>query len=246
MAQNPIQLGEARVAGLSYRLISGRHSAEEGCALHNAAYRLWHRCWESTFSELKSEAKLNPQDFLRQDIISALYDGQRAVGLLLHTYLNLELDAVREQPYLATYPAEVIDRLREEGVSKVLTMEYLTLDPLWRKSKVGLSMGEVILGLGAKLFAASGFEAMLVVTRNDRGVNQTLYGYGGRCLAAGLTKHNVPVDIVSLDRGKTRPGPNEKVNYWIEYFWGKRQDTVDIAKFSQSVLEQANPARKAG
>lgn len=235
-------LSLARIKKLDYVLFSGGEAPENLTIRHDQAYKLWKKNWQDTFAQLKSEAKLRADDFTRQQVISALFSGDTAVGLLLHTHFNLDLEAVREHTYLSTYPAEIINSLREQGCAEVLSMEYLTLDENWRKHLVGVSMAEVILGLGVKVLEASGFGSMLVVTRNEKKVNEILYGYGARCLAPNLTKHNVAVDLVSLDRGKTHPGEHSEVNQLIDHFWRRRQDTVGVENLFSSL---AAPQKKA-
>ncbi|MGZ3694761.1 MAG: hypothetical protein ACXWQO_11300 [Bdellovibrionota bacterium] len=238
MESNVLNLGEHKVASLRYLLLGGATVTPETYLLHNQAYALWTRSWQQTFADLKSEAKIKADDFLRQDVIGALFDKDKAVGLLLHTYLDLDLDAVRDHSYLVTYPSHIVSQLREAGATKVLTMEYLTLDKSWGRAKIGVALSEVILGLGVKLLENSGFGAMVVVTRNDRQVNRILYGYGARCLEAGLTKHNVSVDLVSLDQGTTHSGQNADVNRWIEYFWVRREDHSQLKELQKNILEK--------
>ena len=228
MNQGVFQINEARLGRLRYILLSGSDAPPEFRAIHDCAYELWKLSWQETFAELKSDARVRADDFVRQDAISCLCEGDRAIGLLLHTHFNLELSAVRDHGYLATYPADVIDKIRAESTPEVLSMEYLTLDSRWRQSAAGVPLGEVLLGLGAKLSEVSEFGSMIVVTRNDRRVNEILYGYGARCLAADLRKHNVSVDLVSLDKGKTHPGKNPEVNRWIDYYWGRRVAAADF------------------
>ncbi len=222
--------GASRLHKLRYLLHSGSMADPATAPLHNSAFRLWQKSWRQTFAELRSEAVPRADDFTRQSVIGALFYRDEAVGLLLHTYFNLDLEATRAHSYLSTYPPSVVDKLRSEGIKEVFSMEYLTLDPNWRRNLVGVPLGEVLLGLGVKLAENSGLAAMLVVTRNEKRVNDILYGFGARCLAKDLTKHNVAVDLVSLDRGKTHPGPREEVNSWISHFWGKREDLAQFAK----------------
>lgn len=223
MAQDVEQINEYRIRKLRCFLLSGKHVDANLYPYHNNAFQLWQRNWQKTFAELKTHSQLSPDDFVRQDVITALFDGESAVGLLLHTYLDLNLEAVRDHSYLKTYPTEVLEALRQSS-GRVLSMEYLTLDQSWRKSQTGVALGEVMLGLGARVLESSNQPAMVVVTRNDRNVNNILYGYGARCLVPNLNKHNVLVDLVSLDQGKTRPGSDPEVNRWIEYFWERREN----------------------
>lgn len=227
---NITNLSTARVKKLEYVLLSGYEVSENLTARHDSAYRLWKNNWLKTFTDLKSEATPKAEDFTRQTIIGALFQGDEAVGMLLYTHFNLNLEAMREHSYLSSYPAEIISRLRAEGHSEVLSMEYLTLDSRWRKSVVGVPIAEVILGLGAKVARESGLSAAIAVTRVDRRVNEILYSYGAQCLVSNLTKHNVSVDLVSFKDGHIHPGPNAEVNELVEFFWQNRNDTIGLGK----------------
>lgn len=226
MNNNVTPLAAPKVRQLKYILFSGDRADEAFARRHDSAYQLWKRNWQKTFHELKSEWTLRADDFTRQSIVSALFDGEQAVGLLLHTYIDLNLEAVRDHSYLATYPAAIIDKLRAEGSGRVFSMEYLTLDPAWGRRVIGVPLAEIILGLGAKVAIASGLRSMIVVTRNDKRVNEILYGFGARCLSAGLQKHNVAVDLVALDEGKIHFDRDETLSRWIEYFWTQRVDAT--------------------
>lgn len=239
MIENVTPMGTSKMKELKYVLLAGDRADNAFYHLHDSAYRLWRTSWLRTLEELKSDHQLRADDFVRQELVTGLYWGDEAVGLLLHTYLDLGLEAVRDHSYLATYPAAVLDRLREEGASRVLSMEYLTLDRRWRKARVGVPLAEIMLGLGAKVSVASGLASMLVVTRNDRHVNEILYSYGARCLVKDQSKHNVSVDLVSLDHGKVHFNGNEETRRWIEHFWDRRVDTTGLLEEIAATIRRA-------
>jgi hypothetical protein len=118
MDNQPIDIRTARVKRLKYMLLSGHQVNDDHFVYHDNAYRLWRRNWCKTFRELKTDAMVRADDFVRPSVISALFDGQEAVALVLHTYFNLELEAFRDHSYLlSTYPPAIIANLRAEGIS---------------------------------------------------------------------------------------------------------------------------------
>lgn len=227
MSDNVTPLTIPRVKKLQYILLSGNRADESRVPYHDSAYELWQRSWQKTFEDLKSEHKLRAEDFTRHDLVAGLFYQGKAIGLLLHTIYDLELEAVRNQAYLATFPPEILEKVREEGTRQVLSMEYLTLDPAWGRRAIGIPLVEVIVGLSAKIAMTSNLRT-IQVARIDRGIHEILYGYGARCLVKNLTLHNVAVDLVSLDAKDVHFNNDEKIRHWIEYFWVRRVDSIDF------------------
>ena len=64
-----------------------------------------------------------------------------------------------------------------------------------------------------------------------------LYGFGCKCLKPKLTKHNVEVDLVTLHKGESHPGPNEEINKLVNFFWENRINTGALQKlpYSESI-----------
>ena len=240
MTNNVSSLATARIKRMSYVLLPG-NGASGAAERHDHAYQLWKDSWQKTYSDLKTSSKLKADDFTRQDIISILYDGDEAVSLMLHTRYNLELEAVRDHSYLSSYPAEVVSRLRAEGHSSLLSFEYLTLSPKWRKTVVGAPVAKIISGLSVKIVEALGVSA-IAVTRVDRGVNQIFGDFGARLLVSNLTMHNVSVDLMKLDYRDIRPGPEPEVNQLVEFFWHRRNDMIGLERIAAASATEKKAA----
>lgn len=227
MGNQVVDLQKERAGKLQLILLPGHTVPPELREYHDNAYRLWRKVWESTFQELKTDATVRADNFVRQEIISALFLGKQAVGLILYSLFDLELVAVREHSYLETYPPELVSRLRDDGVHGVLSMEYLSLDPDWRVALDGAPLSKIMIGIAPKVFEWSGADAAVAVTRNEKKVNEALYGFGARCLRTNLTKHNVAVDIVAFRKGDPRPSGDPHVDGRIESLWAGRIDALD-------------------
>lgn len=228
-------LKKRRVDKLQLILLSGHTVPLEYRAHYDSAYRLWQSVWTQTFQELKSQAAVQADDFVRQDIVSGLFDGQESVGLVLYTYHDLELSAVRDHSYLHTYPRAIVSELRKSGRSNLLSMEYLTLNPMWRSAFTGVSLAKVLLGIAPKILECSGVETIITVPRKDIGIQKILYEYGARCLVKDLDKHNVKVDLASFERGRTKSSGNAEVDRLVEKYWSQRIDTVGLSRTASTL-----------
>lgn len=230
MTNNVSSMTTARIRRMSYVLLPG--SGAEGAAdRHNLAYQLWKDSWQKTYSDLKTAAKLKADDFTRQNIVSVLYDGNEAVALMLHSHYNLDLEAIRDHSYFSSYPAEIVNRLRAEGHSNVLSFEYLTLSSKWRKTVVDAPVAKILSGLSVKIVEALGISA-IAVTRVDRGVNQIFSEFGARLLVPNLTMHNVAVDLMKLDCHDIQPGPDAEVTELVELLWHRRNDLAGLERIA--------------
>ncbi|MDB5036698.1 MAG: hypothetical protein JWQ35_226 [Bacteriovoracaceae bacterium] len=212
--------------GVQYRIFEGRRSANAYTQSQNALYQTWKLGWDSTFQELRSDSIAQSPDFLRQTLVAGLFIGeQKVIGLQAYSFFNVHLEAHLEHPYFRTYPSAVLDALKSRGAHQFMTMEYLYVDPNWRRSIIGISMADVICSLGLKIFSNSANDAVISITRNERKVNQMLYDKGAECLAKDLQLHNVTVDIIGFFKNKILETSSEEANL-AKKLWEERLDTT--------------------
>lgn len=219
---------------LQYFVFDGRQAVDGFIKEQGLLYETWKKGWEGTFQELSSDAQVVSPDFIRQSIVAGLFlNRSEVIGLQAYSIFNLNWNAHLEHPYFKTYPPKVFEILKNEGVQQVMTMEYLYVNPDWRRSVVGISLADVICSLGLRLFAASSAQAITSVTRNERKVNEMLYRKGAKCLASDLNLHNVAVDIIGFFKGQCIEEQNSEIEF-VEKFWLTKNDPLGIALKSQA------------
>lgn len=214
---------------LEYHLLPGKviKGSQDTLHLYNLAYSYWKTFWSAVLKDLGSHDAINPDDFIRQDFVACLFEpkAQKIVSLHLYTLFDIRSIAASEHSYIShNYSKNLIQDLRNKGITSLISFEYMTVDPEWRKSKLGYSLVPMMTGLGLNILKDFDIHAAIAPARKDVRANEAAYHFGFRCLEAGITKHNVPCDIVLGINGEIRPSFESKTRDLIENFWIKKFD----------------------
>jgi hypothetical protein len=196
--------------------------------LHNHIYRYWETFWNQIFSEISPGEVVAQEDFFRQNVVSVLLDADKIVSVHLYSFFNLKSEAALAQPYFKkNYFQSDISQMLKRDVHTVMSMEYLTLDPKYRKSVVGFSMSELIIGLGFEVLKSSGQEAMIAPCRRDLKVDRMAEKFGAIPLGEEHIHHGVPVVNVITPLSLLRPHGDPFIAGAVEKIWAGRTSHLD-------------------
>lgn len=188
--------------------------------LYNQAYSYWKSFWSEIYSE---EDSVFADNFLRQDFIAIVLYQNKIVAMHLYTIFNIHASLTRHHSYFKTYPALFLEHLIKNNVKNVMSIEYLTVSPEWRKSLTGISFGEIMIGTSLKYLHHLKIDAAIALTRNDRKVNTLCYNFGFEYFASGLYG-SFEVDFIVGFRDKVYANRNAQIEQIISYFWQNRID----------------------
>lgn len=220
--------GPASLSDISCTLLPGNFPrAEVVPPLYNRVYDSWHRTWKEVFTSVGSPESLNPENFLRQDILIVLHREREVVGLLTTTFLNLSARAVVDHPYFRPFPEPILRAFQRRGRGLVLTGEYLSIDPAYRRSIVGLSLSDVLIGLLMRIFTGSGADSTLATTVRPAGVHEICHRFGYRELG-GYQKYGLDCVLMQNDPSTVREHDDPRVRSLIESFWESRCDLTGL------------------
>ncbi len=219
----------ARLKKLQYTLMAGKGRGEVTYPeLHNKVFRFWKDFWTHVYGKQGSLDAFNLDDFSRQDVVGVLHSGDEVVALNLSTVFQADLQACREHHYFKFYPPEVFEFLKSEGARTLATIEFFSVNPNWRSHLAGLSLGEIVVGLGVNLSRALGADAMFAAARTEVGSSRMGQTYGMRCFQAGLVKRNFKIDLLVGFLREMHPHPDPQIQGWVDQYWSQRTDLTGI------------------
>lgn len=226
-----------------YLLLPSGNPPIEFVARHNQIYRFWKETWLEVLNGLKAESGGLADDFLRQDLIAAICTENGVAAVHLYSFFSLDADSSRQHHYLAgNYPQEYFDKLKSLGVRTVMSMEYLTVNPAWRKRKCDIHIGAALGGLGLKVMQYYGIDAAIAPARRDHKVHEMAYAEGGEGILTNVLNHNVPCDLIAIRRENVVPNPNPEVESLKNELW---QSRVHVDARGELVSGNLLPFRKA-
>jgi len=207
-------------------------------ALHyDSFFDTWKKSWDHTFSELKSNSQAQNNDFLRQTILAGLFNGVEVVALQTSTFFDLRWRAHSTHPYFRLFPESFWKEAELQQRQQFMTIEYLYVSPLWRKSLQSASLSDVLMCLSLQIMNETSADAMLGVPRADRKVNEAIYKRGAIPISQNLDLHNVKVDLIQFLKGDFIRDPTREEDHLIDHYWENRIDlsnltTGDIKNFN--------------
>ncbi|MGZ3696096.1 MAG: hypothetical protein ACXWQO_18780, partial [Bdellovibrionota bacterium] len=132
-----------------YYLLPSANPPAHLAGRHNQIHKFWKESWLEVLQQLKAETNQLDDDFLRQDFIASICTDAEVVAVHLYSIFALDTEASCAHRYLkGNYPPEFFEKLKAMGVRTVMSLEYLTVNPNWRKSQGAIHMGAVTGALG--------------------------------------------------------------------------------------------------
>lgn len=93
----------------------------------------------------------------------------------------------------------------------------------WRKSKIGISLGEVVIGLGLKILKNQNLDVCITVARMLTKASQKA-SYWGFKPHRTLIRHNNECSITFCMQQDIVEHHSKKINDLVEGLWNKKQD----------------------
>lgn len=215
----------------------------------NSFYALWEAVWAQTLRSLNSESTDLADHFFRFDFACALFDEQNNIAAFLcSSTFDIRFQAHREHSYLKKLPDPFFASQLKTSETKIGSLEYAYVNPLWRKDRIGISLVDVLVCLNAKELFSRGVQLLMAFTRNDRSVNKIIYGRGGVAISQNEIMHNVAIDSISIRHDDFKFDIQNTVDARIECLWrdrrylGAHHDDMTIEKgvsYGQNADHQA-------
>ena len=105
-----------------------------------------------------------------------------------------------------------------------MSLEYLTVNEGWRKKNIGLSLGNVLVGLSGLVLKAVDYDASVAPSRSDVGVTNMACDIGGEVVVPNIEMHKTKCDLIAIRKSRLVPHPSEPVNELVQRLWNKRKD----------------------
>ncbi len=228
MTPNHSLLKSPTLSEISCTLLPGRYADGRIVPpLYNQAYRHWKKTWSEIFTRAGSPGSLCAENFLRQNLVITLHQGNRIAGILTTTFFNLSSDATFDHPYFQPFPRAIVEELWKAGNGLVITGEYLAVEPEFRKSIVGLSLADVLVGLLMKTFVQIGAKMTLATTVRPAKVHEICQAYGYSEVGQ-YEKYGLDCLLLQNTKEQYREHADPLVREMIESCWRKRLDCTGI------------------
>lgn len=202
---------------INYQIVPLHNVCDSQKELLNEIYGMW----EETFGHVLSSAgeNLDHDDFFRCHAAGVLLFKNEVVGFNLFTVFDLHLTAHRNHNYFKNLDPHFVKSVTRQS-GKVMTMEYFTLAPLWRKQSREIPWGEILTGLGLYYMDNSAAEIVVGTPRVDLKVDHMCERLGAT-IRGYVDKMNYKCALAVFEKQEGREFENPLTNHWVKKLWDK-------------------------
>lgn len=192
--------------------------------LYNAVYDFWEHVWSET---LRAGAVPDPHwrdGFLRQDFVTALLSGSEIVAAHLYGLVNLESHAIRKDSYFEILPPAAFAYLADKDYALAMTMEYLCVNPAYRRRGGTLSLADVLLGLGMRFATERGVDCCMGTPIKATKLDHVCKLFGGVVVLDDLERYGYELNFMVVDTTQVRSHPDPATGSAVARVWDARLD----------------------
>ncbi|PIS10463.1 MAG: hypothetical protein COT73_09225 [Bdellovibrio sp. CG10_big_fil_rev_8_21_14_0_10_47_8] len=216
----------------SYHILSAKdafHSEE--LSLRNSIYSSWHKLWTDVYSQSDAGYHLSSDEFIRQDLVTAILHKEKVAAIHLYSFFHLDASADLSTKYFHFFSEKYLQELRQKKVKTVMSMEFLTVLPEFRKSNIGFSIGSTIIQLGTQVFGQVNADAIVAPARNDVGVNKMAYDLGFSCIEKETEQRGFTCDLIACFQGHQRRSENLAIRSCADHLWNTKMVYPSVERF---------------
>lgn len=206
--------------------------------MYGKAYEFWKTSWLQILEKAGCPGVLQVDDFYRQDLISLITHKDDIVALMLHTFFDLKNPVTYEMRYFSIFNEWSRKNIEKHGHTGVMTMEYLLVNPEWRKKNgAAFSFSDVIMGLAFQIMKSEGAGISLGVAIKAAKMDEMAQRLHCQVLERDVKRGSIVCDIVSQIPSHIKPHADSRIQSFTETLWNNRT-------YSDSIKTR-QPLRKA-
>ena len=196
--------------------------------MYDKLYATWKRIWLEVFGNVGKANEIHPDDFFRADVFNCIEVNGEVAALHLYTFFDLDFQFVQEHSYLKGIPKDIFQEFKNTGHKKVMSLEYLTIDPKWRRSLTGLPLKEALIGCGANFLACTSSTASFGTGRVDVKIDQLGHQFGAYAIGHTIKKYDYDCILLVMDRDQIHPHKDIDINSFTQRLWDQRKDYTGL------------------
>lgn len=224
-------LNKEKIKQARYVLLKGKLPPESPqFELYKNVYKLWTETWKKTFGDVGSFEAFSPDEFYRQDIIPVIAYKDEPIAAHFYSLFHLDNPAAMDHHYFEIFSKGSIQELRKSNRKLLMSLEYLTVNPEYRKSQSGVSFAEMLISLGCLVLREIGYDAALGVAVKAAKVDKMAFKLGFDLLDDNACRGNLVCDIVVryLETIDNSLHPEIDVDRYMKQLWETKEFAFDI------------------
>lgn len=206
---------------MNYSLIDMSNILASEISTVDTAFSLWTETFQNELEPRGLE--LNKEDFWNCRLLAVIKDKDAIVGSHIYNIFDLRTATPTAHNYFKDIPEDTLKACKDQGVQRIMSMEYLLVHPSYRGKNSPVRWGEVIIGLGLEVLRHSSMDAAIGIAREDKKVNTMGLKMG--CQEKDfLIKNKTPCRILYMTKKDCREHENPTTQKMIKNLWNNKKN----------------------
>jgi hypothetical protein len=192
--------------------------------LYCEMYRFWQAFWIDEMQRAHGDrGYVLSDDLLRQSSVFVLMHEHTIISQIFTTSYDLQSPAESSSKFFSIFPEDTLSYLKAVGDGVYNTAEFLAVHPEWRKARLGVSLGSLMINLVIRKTFHDQVEASIGVARTDNGASRTCLKYQGQSFGRVL-KADIECEIIRMPAQNVDAFPEPNLVALSAELWADRID----------------------
>lgn len=192
--------------------------------VYEQVYNAWYELWKGVFTQGGRSFEPDTDDFLRQDYVVSIWDDKDIVGFHLYSFFDMRKKMSQRHSYFSGVNPDAFQKFEHENTHQIMSMEYLSAMPAYRKKHTSIPWGEIIIALGLKFMQSTSADAAIGTARVDVKVDTMARTLGFSEIQPPIQKYDYTCAVTVCSKDAVCPHPEPKVRSMIDELWSNRTD----------------------
>jgi hypothetical protein len=202
-----------------YVVIPKNCPTPQALELYHVIYESWLKLWRDVFSDGDRTFEPSVDDFLKQDYIAAIFESANLVGFHLSSTYDLRKKMLRNQSYFADFSPQSFEEMKKYDLNKVMSIEYLSVMPSYRKARNSTSWAAILISLAQKLMCESSADSLIGTARTDVKVDVISKKLGFFEIQKPIEKYDYSCAVIICPKSKIVPSPSFEEQSIVTQLW---------------------------
>lgn len=206
---------------MKYFLIDMANINSESIGLIEGAFQLWKHSYRNEFET--RGLTLSEEDFWSCRLLAVLETNDEILGLHIYNVFDIRTCIKKSHKYLRDISELRLQHFLNQGVHRLMSMEYLLVNPKFRGKNSSTRWAEVIIGLGFNVMLHSPWDAAIGIARTDKKVDLMSMKMGGHDTES-LIKNQTPCKVMFMTKSEYKQHENTHTRLLIEELWQNKNN----------------------
>lgn len=194
-------------------------------------YTFWQTYWDNILNSVGIKQTLDPIEFFQQSKATVITRGDEIV--CMHMLSIYDRKDIHHHPYFSKFDQGFKNAIASQNLERILTLQYLALNPEYKKEKPYIYFPMVIGSLSVLHQEIERAQATISVARKDLGISNALLKMNFHQFQNDGVFNNTPVSYQISTQPKIYPSP--LVEKYALHFWNNRIELSERINVNKEV-----------